>query len=360
MSLRYLEVSSVRNLTSLSITPSPTLNILYGANGSGKSSVLEAIHILGLGRSFRTLQARKLVQDGYIRATVFGKVDRNGLPIGVGIQKSQDGETVIKVDGCVVSSAANLAELLPLQVLTPDSHELLQGEPKERRAFLDWGLFHVEHNYLELWRRYRRVLQQRNAGLRGRLSQEEIGHWDAALADCGEKIAVLRAHYLSSLSGYFLPLYARLVGSEETVELAYRRGWTKELPLAAVLKRNYDSEIATGYTMAGPHRADFRVLVAGADAVDRLSRGQQKLAVCALRLAQARHLAETQGRVCTFLVDDLPAELDPEKRELLLSALVELGGQCFVTATERQLVEPTSSIDCKVFHVERGAVAEVI
>lgn len=143
MALTHLEVSGLRNLTSLSLSPSPELNLLFGANGSGKTTLLEAIYLLGMARSFRTSQARKLIQTGAETATVFGRVDNGDAIHGVGVQKQLGDLTQIRVNGQRPESASALAELLPLQLLTPESHTLLHGEPRERRAYMDWGLFHV-------------------------------------------------------------------------------------------------------------------------------------------------------------------------------------------------------------------------
>ena len=359
MSLLHLEVRGIRNLTSISLDFSPSLNLIYGANGSGKTSLLEAIHVLGLGRSFRTLQAKKLVQAGLGVATVFGRVDIGGQVWQLGVQKSDADPTLIKINGEIAASAADLAELLPLQLINPESDQLVLGEPKERRAFLDWGLFHVEQNYLEGWRRYRRVLQQRNAALRQGAKDTELGHWDAMLADEGERLSSLRTEYLASLAPPFKTFCQELGLVEHTVAM-FRRGWTKELPLLEVLQRNRESDRSAGYTQSGAHRADFRLQLDGQDGADVFSRGQLKLTVCALRLAQAINLFERRGRRCVFMVDDLPAELDPDKRRLLLRALAKAGGQVFVTATERNLVDLADWEQYRMFHVERGVATEVV
>ncbi len=359
MSLSLLEVRNLRNLASVSITPSPHLNLLFGANGSGKTSILEAIHILGLGRSFRTQQARKLIKDGSTQSTIFGRVESDGRLFSFGIQKSASEASLVKIDGQVVSSAAGLAELLPLQLLTPESHELLQGEPGERRAYMDWGLFHVEHGYLALWRRYRRVLQQRNAALRARKGSAEMYQWDRALAEAGEIMARQREEYVTAVSAEVIPLYKALVGGDVPT-LNYRRGWTRDMTLQDALIKNRDSEMSLGHTLAGPHRADLRLQIGGRDSVDILSRGQQKLAVCAMRIGQSQHLKKAKGLICTVLVDDLPAELDMGKRATLMEVLAQTGSQCFVTATERDLVDRASWQDWKLFHVEHGVVKEVV
>lgn len=360
MALIHLEVRGLRNLTSASLIPSIGFNLLYGANGSGKTSLLEAIHLLGLARSFRTQQARKLIQAGAEAATVFGRLDKDDFAYGLGVQKQLGDVTLIKVNGERQESASVLAELLPLQLLTPESHTLLQGEPKERRSYMDWGLFHVEHSFLALWKRYRRYLEQRNAALRSGTYAREMLQWERGLAECGEAVALLRGTYLEQISPYFTHIYSVLLEAEAP-RIAYRRGWPQDVALPEVLQRNRASEQIAGYTMAGPHRADFRlVLPNGQDAADVFSRGQQKLAVCALRIAQMQHLQERTGRRCTLLVDDLAAELDGRRRGLLMAAIAASGAQSFITATDPDLVDVSSWQGATMFHVEHGVVTEVV
>lgn len=360
MALISLEVSSLRNLTSVSLCPSPGLNLLFGANGSGKTTLLEAVHLLGMARSFRTTQARKLIQSGQTAATVFGRIDTGAGVYGVGVQKQLGDVTQIRVNGERQDSASVLAGLLPLQLITPDSHNLLQGEPRERRAYLDWGLFHVEHGFLETWKRYRRYLEQRNAGLRSGASAAEMRQWEQGLSECGESVALLRERYLAQIIPLFTDIYKVLV-DDEVPNLSLRRGWPKDSALLEVLMRNRVSEQAAGYTMSGPHRADLRLLLGDArDASDTFSRGQQKLAVCAMRIAQMQHLQSVSGRRCALLLDDLPAELDASRRRILLHAVAGTGAQCFVTATEKDLLDLSPWSATAMFHVERGAVTEVV
>lgn len=360
MALNELEVRGLRNLTSLSLSLSPTINLLFGANGSGKTSVLEAVHLLGLARSFRTQQARKLIQDGCPATTVFGRVEVGGIEHALGVEKRLDGSGAIRVDGERQNSAARLAELLPLQLITPESHSLLTGEPRERRAYLDWGLFHVEHGFLGLWKRYRRHLEQRNAGLRAGTRDLEMELWEQGLAECGEQVTSMRQRYLQTITPLFERLFSSLL-DEPPPRLLLRQGWPKEFSLLETLAKNRSSERSAGYTMAGIHRADIRLVVGnGRDAADILSRGQQKLTVCALRIAQMEHLQQVRGLRCTLLLDDLPAELDVEKRAALMKNVAASRAQCLVTATDRALVDITPWTDAAVFHVEHGDASKVI
>lgn len=360
MALIHLEVRGLRNLTSLSLSPSPGLTLLFGANGSGKTTLLEAVHLLGMARSFRTQQSRKLIQTGLSSATVFGRVDNESAIYALGVQKQLGDVTQIRINGEPQETASSLAGLLPLQLISPESYRLLQGEPKERRAYLDWGLFHVEHGFLDLWRRYRRYLEQRNAGLRALARASEIQHWERGLAECGEAVAEMRNRYLFQITPIFQEIYRELL-EEEPPQLVYRRGWSREHPLVDVLERNRGSEQAAGYTMAGPHRGEFRLILSNnQDAADAFSRGQQKLAVCALRIAQMHHLQQTAGQRCILLLDDLPAELDVVRRQRLMNTIAGTGAQCFVTATDRDLVDPSPWVELSMFHVEHGDVAEVV
>jgi len=360
MPLTYLEVRDLRNLTSLQFEPCTSLNLIIGSNGSGKTSLLEAVHVLGLGRSFRSAQSQKYIQKGKQQLLIFGRVHRQGITHAIGVQKSLVASTEIHIDRQPVSSAASLAELLPLQLITPESHQLLQGEPRERRAFIDWGLFHVEHNYLQQWKRYRRLLEQRNAALRASLTSREISLWEDDLAESGQSLTASRRNYLLQLTPYFEHIYRSLL-DEEAPSLSYRQGWSKEIDLLESYRGNRDRELSLGYTLSGPHRADFRLrLDNGLEAVDGLSRGQQKLTVCALRLAQMQHLYVEQSVSCTLLLDDLPAELDSAHRGRLLAAVQQTGAQCFITATEPDLIDVSLWAERKVFHVEHGVVKEVI
>ncbi|MBX9714001.1 MAG: DNA replication and repair protein RecF, partial [Pseudomonadaceae bacterium] len=167
MALTRFTVAAVRNLHPATLSPSPRINILSGANGSGKTSLLEAIHLLGLARSFRSSRLLPVIQHEVDECTVFGQVAlaQGGLS-SLGISRNRLGELHIRIDGENVRSAAQLAETLPLQLINPDSFRLLEGVPKIRRQFLDWGVFHVEPRFLPAWQRLQKALRQRNSWLR--------------------------------------------------------------------------------------------------------------------------------------------------------------------------------------------------
>lgn len=351
MPIRRLRVSAFRCLEEVEIDLDPARNYFFGANGAGKTSVLEAIFLLGRGRSFRTRQARTLIRYGQPGLSVYGDVDDGVRVRRLGAAFADRG-LERRVDGAPASGAA-VAEILAVQAIGPDSHRLIEGGPSERRRFLDWGVFHVEHSYLEAWQRYRRVLGQRNAALqRGREATAELRVWTQSLAEAGEEIDRFRQAYVGRLASYASGHGQALLGQGLSVE--YRRGWRADLDFAAALDASAVRDRSLGHTEPGPHRADLVLQLAGHRVQDEASRGQQKLAAAALVLAQESVVAATATSRSVMLVDDPAAELDRAAFERLLAHLRTIHSQLFFTGLGP--FEANKDAATAVFHVERGQV----
>lgn len=360
MSLCHLEISHLRNITHLKLDFSPGLNIVHGANASGKTSLLEAIHVLGLARSFRSRSIDLLVQDTSKtqKFIVFGRIlGANGAQVPVGVERSA-GKTLVQYNGSPARQTAELARLLPLQVLGPDSHKLLEMGPKFRRRFLDWGVFHVEHGFLDEWRRYQRALRQRNAALK-RVDHKNTDIWVPEMAATAQRIDHMRQAYLSTLAPYFQEYVQNLFGNDK-FELIYSRGWQESETFENAMLASAQRDLKFRRTHIGPQRADIQILVNKNLAQEYLSRGQQKLLVYALRLSQAAVYTKASSSPCTMLVDDLPAELDKEHRGKVMALLAEMKAQTFVTATDPGMLDTGLWAEQKVFHVEHGNVQEVV
>ncbi|MDP2166609.1 MAG: DNA replication/repair protein RecF [Hydrogenophaga sp.] len=358
MSVVRLEITHLRNLQSVSLLPHPRLNLLAGANGSGKTSVLEALHLLGLGRSFRSGRARRLVNDAETACTVFAGFEDGGT---AGIRRGANGETDLKVDNSSQVTLAQLVHRLPLCLLDPESMDLLDAGSKPRRAQLDWGVFHVEHRFYPVWLRYQRALKQRNSLLRsGSIGRLESAVWDRELADSALQLHQFRVDYLAR----WQPLWeGRMQGflPDQSLTLDYTAGWDVSLPLEQLLAESWERDLDKGHTQIGPHRADLRVKRGTAPADEVLSRGQKKLVVCALKLSQVALLQEA-GRECVLLVDDLASELDATARQRLIDYLAASGAQVFITCIEPEAVKPAlegAEQGFRMFHVEHGTITEV-
>jgi DNA replication and repair protein RecF len=326
-------------------------NYFFGANGAGKTSLLEAVFFLGRGRSFRTRQARTLVSHGEPGLAVYGDVEDAGSARRVGAA-FKDGRLERRIDAAA-ANASEIAQILPVQTIGPDSHKLIEGGPSERRRFLDWGVFHVEHSYLEAWQRYRRVLGQRNAVLlRGNDAASELRVWTDALAEAGEQVDRSRSAYVARLAPRVVEHAEALLGSSVRVE--YRRGWRAGFTLVEALDAATPRDRSLGHTEPGPHRADLLVQMDGRRIQDEASRGQQKLIAAALVLGQGSVLAATAGSRSVLLVDDPAAELDAAAFGRILQRLATVPSQLLFTGLAplgANLGEPAA-----VFHVEHGQV----
>ncbi len=353
-----LSISHIRNIESLSLEFGPHFNILYGDNGAGKSAILEAIYLLSTGKSFRTNQLRKIISYSESEFTLFAKVKGNdGSHYQLGLSKSLQGNEM-RINGEKVKNIAEFASKLPVLVITQDSHKLLDSGPQWRRQFLDWGLFHVKHEFLSVWQNYRKILKQRNAALQKNCSVDEVKIWDEALAEYGEQYHRLRTTLLSDFLPYFIEFSRHLLGEKE-YNVEYVKGWPKGLNFGECLPKYYSRDLSLKRTDYGPHRADFKVFMNGQNCRDSASRGQQKLLVHALNFALVSYLEACKGAKTTLLLDDLGSELDPRHTKKLLRLLEEKFSQVCITTANLDSLPLANSTDIKMFHVEHGEVTKV-
>lgn len=344
----------------MSLSPSPRINLLSGPNGSGKTSLLEAIHLLGLARSFRSSRQQPVIQFEQPSCTVFGELLHPDGKRLLGVSRQRDGDFQIRIDGQSARSASQLAQALPLQLINPDSFRFLEGSPRTRRQFLDWGVFHVEPGFFLAWQRLQRALRQRNSWLRhGTINQLEEAVWSRELIQASDEIDGYRRAYIQALKPLFEQSLARLIDAPD-LQLSYYRGWDRDRDLDQVLSANLVRDRQLGHTQAGPQRADLRLRHGAFNAVDVLSRGQQKLVVCALKIAQGHLVNQSRQGECIYLVDDLPAELDDQHRRSLCSLLEDLNCQVFITCVDQHILfdcwRPETPV--AMFHVERGGITQ--
>lgn len=355
MTLAKLEVRNVRNIQTVSMEPSPQLNVLVGANGSGKTSLLEGIYILGRARSFRSTQAAQVINFNQDRLTVTGRLleESGRAAVSVGVQLSRRRREMV-LAGVKLQSSADLIWAFPVSIIQPTSTTLFENAPKYRRQFLDWGVFHVDHTYLANWRGYVRALAQRNALLRSG-DHKDLQTWDHELDRYGTIVATARAAYAERLRPRFIQVAQLFLGQYE-FSLHSCAGWDAAKRLCDVLQEGFASDRRHGFTLAGPHKGDFSVQADGRPAKAVLSRGQMKLLVFSLLLAQASLLEELDGKPGCVLIDDLASELDGASRDRLLRYLKMCKQQFFLTATDPQVLKHESLAEAAVFHVEHGRV----
>ncbi len=336
MILTQIDISGFRNIRNASLLPAPGFNLITGSNGAGKSTILEAIHCLSVGHSFRTRKVRELITRGGDEFTLACQMydTQAEQEHRSGLRRHRDGTTELRLDYEEIRSMATVTQLLPVKALTPDSHKLIQDGPSERRQFIDWGSFHMELGFLDAWRIYKRCLAQRNQSLKDNVPDSEITTWDEQLIESGEALDGFRRRYVESLEA----LLAKLLVSMESsfhVELSYRSGWTDGLSLADALAKSLANCRRFRTTTVGPHRGELNISTDGVLARQILSRGQQKLLVYAMHLAQLTALQQKTNRPAIILCDDLPSELDSEQCAKILSQISLLNSQVFLTCTDR-------------------------
>ena len=364
--LQSLKIQGLRNISTAEIPQFSRINLFHGANGAGKTALLEAVHLLGLGRSFRSTKHKPIISYDSHETVVFGEISVDITPaterkVSVGVRRDRKGAHEIKVGGKRGSSPAVLAAMLPLQVINADTFQLLLGAPLLRRQFLDWGVFHVEHGFLDQWRRLQRSLKQRNSLLRrGKIHSQELQSWDIEFTQLAAGVTLSREKYFAAWQLALVSIMERLWPEGRDLELAFYPGWDSRRDFAELLHRQSLKDYDMGYTAFGPHRADMKVKLHGMPVGDVLSRGQLKLLSASMRLAQAEILQSSQHKQCVFLVDDLPSELDVQKRGLLCELLNELRSQVFVTSIEARDLRDNSfdQQELSVFHVEHGVVCQ--
>jgi DNA replication and repair protein RecF len=355
MPVLELRVEHLRCLNSVLLKPDPRVNVIAGANGAGKTTVLEAIYLLGRGRSFRAPRLGATIQTGQERANLFGRVRQSGnVEHRVGLAIGRGGSEV-RVDG-TAGTSADLVSALPVQLIDPQIHELIQGGPGERRRFLDWGVFHVKHEFRVAWPRFRRALAQRNAALRQGLPAKAVCAWDQDLVDAALVVDACRRDYLTAAGPLLAATAKQLLDLPASFEL--RSGWAQDKALDSALRDGLDRDRAMGSTQSGPHRAEVVVLVDELPARHRLSRGQQKLCAAALVLGQGRFVKETMHRDLTLLVDEPAAELDADHLRRLLQAIQSVDAQVFFTALDPEALRISGG--SRVFHVEHGEVGILV
>lgn len=351
MPIQEFSAQDFRCLAKIDLQADPAFNLIFGANASGKTSILEAIAYLGRGKSFRGASTANLVRHGQREFTLFGRVDDGGRTSSVGVRNSADGLEV-RIDGTSGGGAAELAAALPLQIIDPDVHDLVAGAPEQRRRYIDWIAFHVEPAYLSSWRRFRRALKQRNAALKTGQAAATIRGWNAELVELSAEVDVGRRQALEVANEALEEAGLDLLGSE--VRFEYRQGWKEGTELLQALETGFERDQQLGSTQAGPHRADLKLIYDERQARKLVSRGQQKLLACSMILAATETAQTALERPLLLLLDDPAAELDEASLARLMARVASLGSQVIATSLQPEI--ELFGGQGAVFHVEHGVL----
>lgn len=353
MRLSQLQIKNFRNLEKIQLTPVNGVNLITGDNASGKTSLLESIYYLSHIRSFRTQNISDLILRNSSYLQLVARIetpDQQIIPLG--IRRSRN-KSEIRVNKQPIKRVSEIAAQFPVLAIHPDSYKLITGSPSQRRQYLDWGVFHVEHGFFQAWKRFKKSLMQRNAALKSKQRFDVCQLWNKEINNTAHYIDQLRGQYFTNLKPYFNQLTQQFF-LNDNVEIEYKRGWPVDIDLFQLLEENLQKERLKGYTYYGPHRAEITIKVNSQSAQTCISRGQQKTLVALMRLAQAMQFTQSTNNSCVLLYDDLAAELDANHREKILSVLSEMNIQLFLTAIEKHQLDLSAWQVKKMFHVEQG------
>ncbi len=366
MYLLKFVASGLRNLADTTINLSSQLNIVEGINAAGKSSLLEGVSLLVSGRSFRASNNTQLISHNAKTLALFGEFD-DSTKLGFSYGHKKDSRK-IRLNGKNVKVLSVVASLFPVQILSPESYHLIDAGPSQRRKYLDWLLFHVEHSYKSDWQNFNKVLKQRNSYLRSlkgdisKLDPAQINVWNTKFVDA----ATIINHKRLNLTNMILPdLYKVLEVIQfclkQKLTLDYRSG-CGHLNLQERLLESIRQDVARGTTTYGPHKADLRILLGGRNVGDVLSRGQKKMLINALYLSQTNLLKELSSKDSLFIIDDFSSELDRSNQLQLVLALkdqenVQVLISCLDSVVLKPLIKEYNNVN--MFHVEHGVISEV-
>lgn len=344
MRLNSLHLSNVRNYAQLELEPAAGLNVFVGRNAQGKSNLLEAISLLGTGKSFRTSRERDLIREGFELAAISGEahVRAGEVRLGCTVASTPRGtRKVYTVNGQSVRYAKFLGSLRVV-TFVPADLQLVSGPPSLRRSFLNVALAQEQRTYYHELARYQKAVTQKSALLRG--AEEPDGDllaiYNETLIEAGTAIMLAREQLVRLLSAAAARVHAQWTGGAEGLEIAYRPSVPFEVPsaeavagaLAARLKAVAGQERARQMSLAGPHRDDLDLQLDGRSLAAYGSQGQQRTAVLALKVAEYTVMHERSGEAPLLLLDDVLSELDPVRAQAFLAGV---GGfeQAFITAT---------------------------
>ena len=350
MAIRQLSLTDFRNLKSTTLDFDPRFNLVSGDNGSGKTSLLEAIFVLCQAQSFRSNQLRQCINHDKKGFLLFGRFE----DFKAGLSRNSE-KLEIRVDGETVKRRSDLVRKAPVNIVNADSFVLVEGAPARRRAFLDWCLFHVEPSYADSWRQFQHALKQRNRLLKTRRDLHLLDYWDSHLLDSSASLFRLRQEYTDRLRRIISEEYGDLLEGLP-LELEYRQGWPADQTLEQSLGRCRDRDIQSGFTSVGIHRDDLELTSDGRPVGAVLSRGQSKRVCLALFLATLELVNRQRDSRVILLIDDLHSELDAAAQKQVYRQLSAMDLQLFISNIDGAVPQGIGAKDFKWFHVEHGII----
>lgn len=355
-----LFISQFRNLESQTITPSNNINLFIGGNAHGKTNLIEAIYYLGHNRSFKTKIIKEVINFNCDKFQLHAQIGKNKIKL----EKSKHKNT-ININQHRINNASQLSQILPIQIITPDKGFIVNGTPKNKRSYLDWGVFHVKPNTVTIFKTYHKILKNINS-LLIQNKTDELDFWFLELAKSAAKINQNRVAYIQQLkqtaSSAKSELFSSLIESFDRFDYQFSSGWPKEIneineqSIYQYLCKNTTSLLKTKHLKYGSHKASIIFSLNNQNECF-LSRGEQKTLSIIFWLTQVLLLVNIKIKPIV-LIDDISSELDTEKINIILQYLKTLNVQTFITDIGHNL-STISAINPRVFKIEKGTTKKI-
>jgi DNA replication and repair protein RecF len=350
MSISQLSLTDFRNLKSATLEFHSQINLITGNNASGKTSLLESIHVLCQACSFRTHQLKQCIAHEKSSFLLFGRF--SGYKVGL---SKSDAKLEIRIGGEPIRKRSVLVSKTPVNIVNADSFNLISGSPQERRKYLDWCLFHVEQQYNKHWLEFKHALRQRNRLLKSRQDLNLLNYWNEYLVAPSLAINNFRKRYVRLISAQLAGQLPELLGDVH-ITLDYVQGWPEQQEFNQCLQDSRSKDIKAGFTGYGIHRDNLRILADGLPAAQVLSRGQLKRLCLAMIVSALKIVREKSGKPIILLVDDLCSELDQKSQQKVYRQLMDIDLQLFISNIENQVPMALQGKEFKMFHVEHGII----
>ncbi|MDE0792499.1 MAG: DNA replication and repair protein RecF [SAR324 cluster bacterium] len=352
MIISNIEVSQFRNYSRCKADFSADLNWIYGANGQGKTNLVEAVHYLCNLESFRTKKPAQLLQENKSEAVIQAQLERQKVQHQVRIKVSKKGRQVVLDHSPSHRVSEYILSFMALS-FTPEDVNLFRNVPQERRKFFNRIMTFVDPVYFKNLQDYTKIIAQKNSLLRQGLT-DQIPLWNEMLAGSAIKIMQQRSNFVEQMNLHLHELFMELSGRSEKLTLVYKTSLNStnmdEKNCLLQLEKSLPRDLQYGFAVLGPHRDEYHLLIDEKKDKDYFSQGEFRITNLSLKMTINRLLCERYKFYPVLIFDDLFSELDEEVIQQVLQFFIKLKNQIFITSTS----EPSSSLPGKYFHIENG------
>ena len=360
MFFKSVELKNYRNYDLLKLKFTPTINIIVGKNGQGKTNILEAIYLSAIGKSFQTNKDSEMIKIGKEKAKVeieYETKDREGkITVEIADKKT------FFINGIKQKKISDIIGKINIVLFYPDNIDIIKGGPAERRRFLDIMISQLKPNYIHILNKYLKTLDQRNAYLKqikfDNKSKDMLEIWDESLSRLSYQIYTYRSEYIQKIKEKIKVIHNKITNcgqQDEKIEISFISSGKSQKDFYENLLRNRENDIRKGYTSTGSHRDDFDIYINDKKVNVYGSQGQQRTSVLSLKLTELNIIQDEIEEPPILLLDDFMSELDENRRNNLTNAIEN--NQVFITCTDKILVEEKNNT---IYHIENAKLSKGI